>query len=225
MNVAVIIPVLNEEQSIGLVLSHIPAGIVQDIIVVDNGSTDRTAEIAASLGARVISAPARGYGNACLTGMAQLKDPDIVVFLDGDYSDHPEEISLLLQPIVLNKADLVIGSRTLGKREEGALPGHAQFGNQFAALLIRLFFHHRITDLGPFRAIRYRSLLDLQMQDRNFGWTVEMQIKAIRNKLIIVEVPVSYRKRIGKSKVSGTISGSMQAGVKIIWTIFKYGLA
>lgn len=225
MNVAVIVPVLNEEQSIGLVLSHIPAGMVQDIIVVDNGSTDRTAEIASSFGARVIPAPVRGYGNACLTGMAQLKDPDIVVFLDGDYSDHPEEISLLLQPVVLNKADLVIGSRTLGKREKGALPGHAQFGNRFAALLIRLFFHHHITDLGPFRAIRYRSLMDLQMQDRNFGWTVEMQIKAIRNKLRIVEVPVSYRKRIGKSKVSGTIAGSVQAGVKIIWTILKHGLA
>jgi glycosyltransferase involved in cell wall biosynthesis len=225
MKVAVIIPVLNEEQSIGLVLKSIPEGVVNDIIVVDNGSTDHTAEIAASLGARVFPEPVRGYGNACLTGIAQLQEPDVVVFLDGDFSDHPEEITLLLQPIALNKADLVIGSRTLGNREKGALPGHSRFGNQFAGFLIRLFFHQRVTDLGPFRAIRYRSLMELQMQDRDFGWTVEMQIKAIRKKLRVVEVPVSYRKRIGKSKISGTISGSVRAGSKILWTICKYGFA
>jgi glycosyltransferase involved in cell wall biosynthesis len=224
MKTAVIIPVLNEEQSIGLVLGDIPANLVQDVIVVDNGSTDRTAEVATSLGARVFSAPIRGYGNACLCGIAAVKEPDVVVFLDGDFSDYPEEISLLLQPIALNKADLVIGSRTLGSREKGALPGHAQFGNQLASLLIRLFFGHRFTDLGPFRAIRYRSLLELKMEDRTWGWTVEMQIKASRQKLRIVEVPVSYRKRIGKSKISGTVIGSVKAGTKIIWTILKYGL-
>ena len=222
MKTAVIIPVLNEEQSIGLVLSNIPAGLAADIIVVDNGSTDRTPEVASSHGARVISEPARGYGNACLKGMAALQEPDVVVFLDGDFSDHPEEMSLLLQPILLNQADLVIGSRTLGTRQEGALPAHAQFGNRLASFLIRIFFHHRFTDLGPFRAIRYRSLLELKMEDRNFGWTVEMQIKAIQCGLRIVEVPVSYRKRIGTSKVSGTIIGSIKAGVKIIWTIGRY---
>ncbi len=206
-------------------LRDIPADLVQDVIVVDNGSSDRTAEVAASFGARVISEPSRGYGSTCLRGMAALKEPDVVVFLDGDYSDYPEEVSLLLQPILLNQADLVIGSRTLGSHEKGALPVHAQFGNKLASLLIRVFFHHRYTDLGPFRAIRYRSLLQLEMQDQNFGWTVEMQIKAIQRRLRIVEVPVSYRKRIGTSKVSGTLAGSVKAGFKIIWTILKYSLS
>jgi glycosyltransferase involved in cell wall biosynthesis len=225
MKTAVIIPVLNEEQSIGSVLSHIPGALVQEVIVVDNGSTDRTAQVASSFEAKVVSEPNRGYGNACLRGIAELKDPDVVVFLDGDFSDYPEEISLLLQPIALNKADLVIGSRTLGSREKGALPGHAQFGNKLASILIRLFFRHRFTDLGPFRAIRYHSLLELKMEDRTWGWTVEMQVKAIRERLRIVEVPVSYRKRIGKSKISGTLAGSVKAGTRIIWTILKYSLA
>lgn len=225
MKTAVIIPVLNEEQSIGAVLRDIPADLAQDVIVVDNGSTDRTAEVAASFGAKVVLEPSRGYGSSCLRGIAALKEPDVVVFLDGDYSDYPEEMSLLLQPILLNQADLVIGSRILGRQERGALPVHARFGNKLASLLIRIFFRHHFTDLGPFRAIRYHSLLDLQMQDRNFGWTVEMQIKAIRKGLRIVEVPVSYRKRIGTSKISGTIAGSAQAGERIIWTILKYSLS
>ena len=191
----------------------------------DNGSTDRTAEVAASLGARVVREARRGYGSACLRGIAEARAPDVVVFLDGDFSDYPEEMTGLLQPIQNEQADLVIGSRTLGKREKDALPAHARFGNRLASLLIRWFFGHRYTDLGPFRAIRYSSLMTLQMTDSNFGWTVEMQIKALGRGLRVQEVAVSYRKRIGQSKISGTIAGSVKAGMKIIWTIFKYRFA
>lgn len=225
MKVSVMIPVLNERESISSVLRAIPPNLPQEIIVIDNGSTDGTAEIAGSHGARVVHEPRRGYGRACLRGIEQLSDPDVVVFLDGDFSDHPEEMPLLVDPIVRNEADLVIGSRRLGKSEKDALPSHARFGNALAGTLIYWFFRHRYTDLGPFRAIRYTSLKSLGMQDRNFGWTVEMQIKAVRKGLRIFEVPVSYRKRIGTSKISGTIVGSIKAGTKILWTIFKYRFA
>ena len=222
MKVAVIIPVLNEEQSIGHVLAHIPRDITSEVIVVDNGSSDRTPQIAKASGAIVVHEAQKGYGHACLRGIQELNRPDIVVFLDGDFSDHPEEMRRLVEPIASGEADFVIGSRTLGNREKNALPFHAQFGNRLAGVLMQWFFHHRYTDLGPFRAIRYDSLKNLRMNDRTFGWTVEMQIKAAKSKLKILEVPVSYRKRIGQSKISGTISGSIQAGTKIIWTILKY---
>ena len=224
MKISVIIPALNEEESIASVLRDIPRNIATEVLIVDNGSTDRTAEVASSLGVRVVSEPRRGYGVACLKGISELQNPDIVVFLDADFSDFPEEMNLLVQPIIANEADLVIGSRTLGNHEQDAHPPHARFGNWLAGTLIRWFFNFQYTDLGPFRAIRYSSLQTLQMKDRTWGWTVEMQIKAIRKKLRIREVPVSYRKRIGKSKISGTIIGSIKAGSKIIWTIFKYAL-
>lgn len=225
VNVSVIIPALNEEDSIGAVLSGIPEKYSHDVIVVDNGSTDRTAEVAASHGARVVSEPVRGYGRACLRGIAEIRNADIVVFLDGDYSDYPEEMPLLVEPIAQDRADLVIGSRALGRHDAGALPAHAAFGNRLASWLIWRFFGHRYSDLGPFRAIRWSALQSLKMADRNYGWTVEMQVKAVRHKLRIEEVPVSYRKRIGTSKISGTVMGSIKAGTKIIWTIFKYGFA
>jgi glycosyltransferase involved in cell wall biosynthesis len=225
VKVSVIIPVLNEEASIGSVLRDIPRELVNEVIVVDNGSRDRTAEVAASMGARVVSEPRRGYGHACLRGIAAVNEPDIVVFLDGDYSDYPEEMSSLVDPIRRDQADLVIGSRTLGNQEQNAHPAHARFGNWLAGSLIQAMFGFRYTDLGPFRAIRFSALQKLEMVDRTFGWTVEMQIKAIQKRLKILEVPVSYRKRIGQSKISGTIAGSVKAGAKIIWTILKYRFA
>ena len=222
MKVSVIIPVLNEERSIGSVLSHIPRELNAQVIVVDNGSTDRTKQVATEHGAHVVSEPVRGYGRACLRGMQELDHPDVVVFLDGDFSDYPEEMLQLIEPIETDRADFVIGSRSIGKHDQGALPPHAAFGNRLASAMIQWLFHFRYTDLGPFRAIRYDALQKLGMIDQNFGWTVEMQIKAIRQKLRIHEVPVSYRKRIGESKISGTIAGSVKAGTKIVWTIFKY---
>ena len=222
MKVAVIIPVLNEERSIGAVLDHIPREIVSQIIVVDNGSTDQTIQIARDHGADVVTESRRGYGFACLRGMQELQDPDVVVFLDGDFSDFPEEMRLLVEPIRNGEADLVIGSRSLGNHDKKALPAHAAFGNRLAGFLIWSLFRFRYTDLGPFRAIRYDALKKLGMVDQTYGWTVEMQIKAIQKGLMITEVPVSYRKRIGESKISGTLRGSIKAGSKIIWTIFKY---
>ena len=219
--IAVVIPARDEEEAIGKVLQDIPA-IAQQIIVVDNGSSDRTAEVARRLGACVVGEPRRGYGQACLAGMAQLDSPDIVVFLDGDYSDYPEDMSALVSPIVTDGADLVIGSRVLGRREKGALLPQARFGNWLATFLIRLLFGVTFTDLGPFRALRYGALTRLEMQDRNFGWTVEMQVKAARLGLCAVEVPVRYRRRIGTSKITGTLSGTLRAGYKILWTIFRY---
>jgi glycosyltransferase involved in cell wall biosynthesis len=225
MKVSVIIPVLNEEESIGSVLDHIPGDLASQVIVVDNGSVDRTVEIARNGGAQVVFESRRGYGYACLRGIQELEAPEVVVFLDGDFSDYPEEMRLLIEPIKSGEADLVIGSRSLGKREKYSLPPHAAFGNRLASELIWWFFGFRYTDLGPFRAIRYESLKMLSMNDQTFGWTVEMQIKAVRRKLRIREVPVSYRKRIGESKISGTIAGSIKAGSKIIWTILKYRFA
>jgi rSAM/selenodomain-associated transferase 2/rSAM/selenodomain-associated transferase 1 len=221
--IAVIIPVLNEEASIGKVIGDIPAW-VDDIIVVDNGSTDNTARVAADHGARVIAEPQRGYGAACLRGIAALNAPDIVVFLDGDYSDHPEEMPLLVDPVTQGEVDFMVGSRALGVREPGALTPQAAFGNWLATKLIRLFWGIRYTDLGPFRAIRYRTLLQLDMADRDYGWTVEMQIKAALHAVPADEVPVSYRKREGVSKVSGTVRGVVGAGYKILSTIFLSAL-
>ena len=219
--IAVVIPALDEEQAIGKVLRDIPEGARQ-VVVVDNGSRDRTAEVARGLGAEVVAEPRRGYGQACLTGIAQLDRPDIVVFLDGDYSDYPEEMSELVAPLLPGEADLVIGSRTLGQREKGALLPQARFGNWLSTLLIRLLFGVSFTDLGPFRALRFDALQRLAMQDRDFGWTVEMQVKAARLGLRAVEVPVRYRRRIGTSKITGTLSGTLRAGHKILWTIFRY---
>jgi glycosyltransferase involved in cell wall biosynthesis len=218
--VAVIIPALNEEAAIGGVVGAIPAW-VDDIVVVDNGSTDATAAIARDRGARVIREPRRGYGAACLAGLAALTEPDIIVFMDGDGSDVPSEMALLVDPIIQGQADLVIGSRVLGAREPGALTPQARFGNWLACRLIHLFWGQRYTDLGPFRAIRGRSLAGLDMQDRDYGWTVEMQVKAGRRGLRVGEAPVSYRRRIGASKISGTVRGVLGAGTKILYIIFR----
>lgn len=223
--ISVIIPALNEEESIGQVLNDIPGEIVEEVIVVDNGSNDNTVTVAKSLGASVILEPLKGYGAACLRGISMLKqDTDIVVFLDADYSDYPQDLHTVIKPIVTGKAEMVIGSRVSGTREKGALLPQAIFGNKLATFLIRIFWGFKYTDLGPFRAIKYKDLLALNMLDKNFGWTVEMQIKALKKGLRIMEVPVRYRKRIGKSKITGTFSGTVRAGVKIIYTIFKYGL-
>ncbi len=222
--ISVIIPALNEEESIGQVLNDIPGEIVEEIIVVDNGSNDNTVTVAKNLGASVVLEPIKGYGAACLRGISMLKqDTDIVVFLDADYSDYPQDLPAVVNPIVTGKAEMVIGSRMSGTREKGALLPQAVFGNKLATFLIRLFWGFKYTDLGPFRAIKYKDLLALNMMDKNFGWTVEMQIKALKKGLSIMEVPVRYRKRIGKSKITGTFSGTVCAGVKIIYTIFKYG--
>lgn len=225
-NVDVIIPVYNEEGSIGLVIGDIPKEVVSEVIVVNNLSTDNSTEAAKKAGATVIDQDKSGYGNACLKGIeyvdAKAVKPDILVFLDGDYSDHPEELPRILKPIVENDYDFVIGSRTTGNREEGAMLPQAVFGNFLATFLIRLFYGFTFTDLGPFRAIKYESLKLLEMQDTTFGWTVEMQVKALKKGLKCTEVPVSYRKRIGVSKITGTLTGTVKAGYKIIWTIFKY---
>jgi len=222
----VIIPMLNEQRSIGLVLDDLPA--VAEVIVVDNGSTDEGVAIARSKNATVIHELQRGYGKACLTGIEYVSqhvtEPEnaIVAFVDGDYSDHPDELPNLLSKITNEDFDFVVGSRSTGKREKGAMHFQAIFGNWLACTLMRLFWGVKFSDLGPFRAIRYQSLIDLEMQDENFGWTIEMQIKAFCNGLKITEVPVSYRQRIGVSKISGTVSGTIRAGYKILWTIFKY---
>lgn len=218
--ISVLIPALNEERSIGQVLAAIP-GWVDETVVVDNGSTDQTAAVARDSGARVVTEPRRGYGQACLTGIAALDAPDIVVFLDADFSDHPDEMASLVDPILSRTAELVIGSRVRGSREPGALTPQAHFGNVLACFLIRLFWGVRFSDLGPFRAIRFSALQQLQMQDTNFGWTVEMQIKAAIAGIPATEVPVCYRRRIGKSKISGTIRGVILAGTKILYTIFR----
>ena len=221
----VIIPALNEERSIGRVIGDIPRDLAAEIVVVDNGSTDSTARVASDCGATVVVEERRGYGQACLAGIDYIKSlsytPDIVVFLDGDYSDYSQEMKRLLAPITEGGYDLVIGSRTIGKRQKGALLPQALVGNYVATGLIRLFYGVSFTDLGPFRAVRYDRLLSLGMRDRTFGWTVEMQVKAAKKGLRCAEVPVSYRKRIGTSKITGTVAGSFMAGVKIVWMIFR----
>jgi glycosyltransferase involved in cell wall biosynthesis len=222
----VIIPAYNEEKSIGFVVDGIPKELVRDIIVCNNNSKDKTGEVAAAHGALVVFQPLQGYGNACLKGMDYVAHnpikPDIIVFLDADYSDHPEEMPKVIAPITEGVADMVIGSRALGNRERGAMTPQQVFGNWLATWLIRLFFNYRFTDLGPFRAIRYDKLLQINMIDKNYGWTVEMQVKAAKLGLRCTEVPVTYRRRIGVSKVSGTVKGTIMAGYKIILTIFRY---
>ncbi len=223
-NITVIIPVLNEEESIGLVLKAIPDGLASRVIVVDNGSTDRTGEVARVLGATVVTEPKRGYGAACLRGVEEAKrsPPDIIVFLDGDFSDHPEEMPTLIKPILEDGYDMVIGSRMIGELEPGALPIQSVIGNFIVPKIIRVLYGAHYTDLGPFRAIRFDRLIDLEMQDRNFGWTVEMQIKAAKWKYRTIDIPVSYRHRIGVSKITGTFSGAMKAGFKILWITFSH---
>jgi glycosyltransferase involved in cell wall biosynthesis len=223
VKVSVVIPVFNERDSLPLVVGDIPAGIVSEIVVVDNASTDGTNLVAQRLPVRLIREERRGYGSACLAGVAAIRPdpPDILVFLDGDYSDHPEEMPLLLNAIE-EGADLVIGSRALGRAEAGALLPQARFGNRLACWLIRLLYGHRYTDLGPFRAVRWSAYERLGMEDTNFGWTCEMQVKALRQGLKVAEVPVSYRRRVGVSKITGTVSGTLRAGYKILWTIARY---
>lgn len=223
----VIIPAYNEEASIGLVVEEIPKDWVREIVVCNNNSRDRTPEVARAAGATVVDQPKAGYGSACLAGMAYIaakpdqEQPDIVVFLDGDHSDYPEELPNLVTPIMEQNYDMVIGSRALGDLEKGAMQPQQIFGNWLATNLIRLFYKYDFTDLGPFRAIRWPALQALGMKDPDFGWTVEMQVRAAKQKLQCTEIPVRYRKRIGQSKVSGTIRGTILAGHKILWTIFK----
>ena len=220
--ISVIIPAFNEEGSIGLVLDALPQNLIHEVIVVDNNSTDNTARSASEKGARVVAEQRRGYGSACLKGISVLDNPDIVVFLDGDFSDYPEELVKLVAPIESGEMDFVLGSRMILPESRSALLPQSRYGNQLAVFLMRLFFRHQYTDLGPFRAIRYESLQAIAMQDTNFGWTVEMQIKAVKKGLRILEIPVKYRERVGVSKITGTFSGTIKAGTKIIYTIFKY---
>ena len=224
MRILVIIPAFNEARAISKVIGDIPHGLVDEVVVVNNASTDETGQRAREAGATVVREERRGYGQACLKGLnyARYREPDIVVFLDGDYSDHPDEMTALVAPIVCGDADFVVGSRMKGKRERGAMLPQAVVGNHLACFLMRLFWNARYTDLGPFRAIRYSELLRLDMQDRTFGWTIEMQIKAALLDLRTVEIPVSYRHRVGVSKITGTVAGTIRASVKIMWTILRF---
>lgn len=226
VNIDVIIPACNEQDSIERVVNEIPKDLVREIVVVDNNSADKTLENAVKAGATVLSEFKQGYGYACLKGINYLyykkNTPDIVVFLDGDYSDYPDEMGKVVEPVISGNFDMVIGSRALGNREKGSMTPQQIFGNRLATRLMRIFYNKKYTDLGPFRAIKFDKLLELDMQDKTYGWTIEMQIKAVKNKLRITEVPVSYRKRIGFSKVSGTVKGTVMAGIKIIFAIFKY---
>jgi len=223
--VDVIIPAFNEEKSIAKVIGDIPS-LVRHVVVANNNSTDRTAEVALAAGAKVVFEPQKGYGKACLTAMDWIKQqgvqPDILVFLDGDYSDYPQELEELIAPIAAVKADLVLGSRAMGEREAGSMTIPQVFGNALATTLMRWMYGAKFSDLGPFRAIQWGKLIALGMVDQNFGWTIEMQIKAHQAGLNYLELPVRYRKRIGVSKVSGTVKGVIGAGYKIIFTIFKY---
>ena len=225
-HIVVIIPAYNEALSVHFVVRDIPPGLVDEIIVVDNNSSDGTAAIAAAAGATVIVEKEQGYGAACLRGIAYVAakpvPPDIVVFMDADYSDYGEQLGRLIGPIIELGYEMVIGSRALGKQEKGAMTVQQVVGNKLATVLLKWIYKVHYTDLGPYRAIRFGALQQLRMKDRNYGWTVEMQLKAAREKLRITEVPVDYRRRIGVSKVSGTIKGTILAGYKIITTIFKY---
>ncbi len=227
MIVSVIIPAFNEEKSIACVLKEIPMDIVDEVVVVNNASTDQTRSCAEKAGATVLDEPVMGYGRACLAGIDYLsrrkETPDIIVFMDADYSDYPEELPKLIEPITSDRVDMVIGSRALGERESGSMTPQQIFGNWLATRILKWKYNARFTDLGPFRAIRYDSLMELGMRDQNYGWTVEMQIRAAKNGLRFTEVPVRYRKRIGFSKVSGTLKGTVMAGYKILWTLFTYG--
>jgi len=227
VHVLVIIPAFNEARAIGRVIGDIPDTLVDEVVVVNNASTDETEQNAHAAGAAVLTEPRQGHGWACLRGIdyAKTKQPDVVVFLDGDYSDHPDEMPRLVAPIRRGEADFVLGSRIRGETEPGAMLPQAQIGNRIACTLMRWIWGADYTDLGPFRAIRFRDLLALNMQDTTFGWTIEMQIKAVRAGLRIREVPVSYRKRVGVSKITGTISGTVKASAKILWTIGRFALA
>ena len=222
MLIDVVIPALDEEEALPHVLAAIPEGAVRRVVVADNGSRDRTAEVAREAGAE--REPRRGYGAACLKALAHLRHdpPDVVVFLDGDHSDHPEELPRLLAPIERGEADLVVGSRALGRAERGALTPQQRVGNAIACVALRLVYGARYTDLGPFRAIRWEALERLGMVDLDYGWTVEMQIKAARRRVAHAEVPVSYRRRIGVSKVSGTLRGTLGASRKILWVLARH---
>lgn len=225
-NIAVIIPAYNEENSVGKVVRALPKELLETIVVVNNNSNDQTSIRAQEAEAVVVDERRQGYGFACLKGMEYLSQlphsPDIVVFIDADFSDHPEELPLLVAPILEREVAMVIGSRALGAKERGSMTPQQLFGNWLATRMIRWLYGVRYTDLGPFRAIRYRDLLALNMQDQTYGWTVEMQVKAAKQGLTIEEIPVSYRVRVGQSKISGTIKGTILAGYKIITTILKY---
>jgi len=226
-DIKVIIPAYNEANSIAKVIQEIPA-IVSEIIVVNNNSSDDTAINATRAGATVLNETRKGYGYACLRGMDYIakksRKPNIIVFIDGDYSDYPEELNKIVKPILEENVDMVIGARTKALREDGSMTPQQIFGNKLATFLMKLFFGSTFTDLGPFRAIKYEKLLELEMEDKTYGWTIEMQLKALKNKMSYVEIPVHYKKRIGVSKVSGTVKGSIFAGVKILGWIFKYSL-
>ncbi|MEE8575657.1 MAG: glycosyltransferase family 2 protein [candidate division Zixibacteria bacterium] len=225
VKITAIIPALNEEESIGKVLAELPSSI-HNVIVCDNASTDGTARIARAAGATVVYEPERGYGAACLKAIQSVSgDTDILLFVDADYSDYPAEASKLLEPIINGEADLVIGSRMMTYSDHHALPPVAAFGNWLTSTLIRYIWGASFTDIGPFRAIRFSSYRALNMRDRNFGWTTEMQVRAVKQRLRCIERPVSYRKRIGKSKISGTISGSIRAGAKFLWIISREAVA
>tara|TARA_Y100001968_G_C19409596_1_gene745552 strand:- start:706 stop:1401 length:696 start_codon:yes stop_codon:yes gene_type:complete len=226
--VDVVIPAFNEQGAINNVIADIPKDLTREIIVVDNNSSDKTAEIANKAGAKVLFEKNRGYGCACLKGVDYIKSksvkPDLVVFIDGDYSDYPSQMKDVIEPIVSKNADMVIGSRSLGNMEPQAMPFQQRFGNWLSTSLIYLIYRYKYTDLGPFRAIKFNRLIELKMQDKTFGWTVEMQLKAVKKKMHIIEVPVNYRQRIGVSKISGTFKGTILAGYKIIVSIFKYAV-
>lgn len=223
--IKVIIPAYNEQDSVANVINDIPS-FVNEVIVISNNSTDNTEINAKSSGATVLKENRRGYGYACLKGMEYISnqdtEPDIIVFLDGDYSDYPEQLTELINPIINDNIDFVIGARIKRLREQGSMTPQQIFGNWLATFLMKLFFNAKFTDLGPFRAIKYNKLLALNMEDKTYGWTVEMQLKALKQKFSYVEIPMKYRNRIGVSKVSGTVKGSILAGVKILGWIFKY---
>jgi len=221
VDVLVVIPAFNEARAIAQVIGDIPDGLVDEVVVVNNASTDETEDNARAAGATVVTEERRGYGYACLRGIeyATAKQPDVVVFLDGDYSDHPEEMTRLVRPIANGNADFVVGSRIRGETEPGALLPQAQVGNRLACTLMKQIWGAEYTDLGPFRALRFRDLMALDMQDKTFGWTIEMQIKAAEAGLRIQEVPVSYRRRVGVSKITGTVQGTIKASAKILWTV------